>query len=126
MPHPTRTSGSKDALTASPEPPSWHQALAYAVTGHRYPELGRQQRPDVEQVANFLRSRLRSSAAHHTRPVPADLTAGLGAAQLWAAVVELRRLLELDQPARRTATGDGLLTAEDQRLLREVPPHHGG
>lgn len=112
-------------MTAAPALPAWHQALAYAMTGHRYPELGRQDRPDLEQVADFLRPRLPDRRTGPPRPVPADLTAGLGPAQLWAAVSELRRRLELDQPVQRAAVADRPLTAEEQRLLRDVPPHHG-
>lgn len=112
-------------MIAAPEPPAWHQALAYALTGRRYPELGRQERPDLEQVADFLRPRLpdRPGPPH---PVPADLGAGLGPAQLAAAVVELRRRLGLNQPLQRAAVTDRPLTPEEQRLLREVPPHYGG
>jgi len=113
-------------VTASGEPPTWHQALAYVVTGRRYPELGRQERPDVAQVAEFLRQRPPEPASDPAQPVPADLSAGLGAAQLWAAVAELRRLLEPDHPARPTVGRDRPLTPDEERLLREVPPHHGG
>jgi len=112
----------------APGPPAWHQALAYAVSGEHYPELGRQDRPDLTWLADFLRARLgdaaRSGTAHQ---VPPDLAAGLGAAQLWAALAELRTLLGLDRVAVRTAVSpSGPMRADDQRLLREVPPHHGG
>jgi len=110
------------------EPPAWHQALAHAVTGERYPELGRQERPDLGRLADFLRARLADAVpAGTTHQVPSDLREGLGAAQLWAALAELRVLLGLDRVAVRTAvTRSGPPTADDQRLLREVPPHHGG
>ena len=112
-------------MTAATGPPAWHQALAYAVTGRRYPELGRQERPDVDQVAEFLRSRLADHPAGPPQPVPADLVVGLGPAQLQAAVAELRRRLGSGQPGPRTAAADRPLSPEEQRLLRDVPPHHG-
>lgn len=112
-------------MTAAAEPPAWHQALAYAVTGRRYPELGQQERPDLEQVTDFLRPRLPDRTPGPPQPVPADLTAGLGPAQLWAAVAELRRRLGLDQARERVAVTDRPLSPEEQRLLRNVPPHHG-
>lgn len=112
-------------MTAATGPPAWHQALAYAVTGRRYPELGRQDRPDVEQVAEFLRPRLADRAPGPPQPVPPDLVVGLGPAQLQAAVAELRRRLGPGQPRPRTGGADRPLTAEEQRLLRDVPPHHG-
>ena len=113
-------------MTAGREAPTWHQALAYAVTGHRYPELGRQARPDVAQVAEFLRQRAPEAGSAASRLVPADLSAGLGAAQLWAAAAELRCLLEPDHPVRPTVARDRPLTPDEERLRREVPPHHGG
>jgi hypothetical protein len=107
---------------------TWHQALAYAVTGRRYPELGRQPVPDLDLVAAFLRRQQDGadapvlSAGPHR--LPPDLTAGLGPAQLWAAVAELRRRLE--GPARPPVVAAPVLPGpDDQRLLRDVPPHHG-
>jgi hypothetical protein len=112
-------------VTADAEPLTWHQALAYAVTGRRYPELGRQERPDLEQVTEFLRPLLADLEPRPPQPVPADLAAGLGPAQLWAAVAELRRRLGVDPSRASTAVADRPLTQEEQRLLRDVPPHHG-
>jgi len=112
----------------APGPPAWHQALAYAVSGERYPELGRQDRPDLAWLADFLRARLTDAARSvTTHQVPPDLATGLGAAQLWAALAELRALLGLNRVVVRTAVNpSGPPGADDQRLLREVPPHHGG
>lgn len=104
---------------------AWHQALAFAVTGRRYPELGRQQRPDVPRLAEFLRSVSAGWGRGRSYRVPADLSAGLGAAQLAAAAAELRRLLEPHRPVLPPASAARPPTADERRLLREVPPHHG-
>ena len=105
----------------------WHQALAYAVTGVRFQHLGRQPRPDLDTLTALLRAVLGAGVdpAELTRahPVPADLTEGLGAAQLGAAVAELRR--RLTGPPRATVAGARPLTADERRLLQDVPPHHG-
>jgi len=107
---------------------AWHQALAYAVTGQRFEELGHQSVPDLEAVATFLESRLgadldRAVLARTHRP-PADLLSGLGAAQLWAAVAELRRRLGgRESPVK--VTRQRSLTPDERRLLQDVPPHHG-
>ena len=34
--------------------PAWHQALAYAVTGRRLADLGRQDRPDLPWLTDYL------------------------------------------------------------------------
>ncbi|WP_375431415.1 hypothetical protein [uncultured Friedmanniella sp.] len=114
-------------MSTSAEPPTWHQALAYAVTGQRHPELGRQAQPDLSALADFLQGRLPADPAERQRPypVPSDLSAGLGAAQLGAAVARLRTLLDLDRRAEVPVTADRPLSADEQRLLRDVPPHHG-
>ena len=109
-------------------PPAWHQALAYALTGVRFDDLGRQPRPDLDALATLLRPRLGAEVdpAELTRahPLPADLGEGLGAAQLGAAVAELRRRLTGPTPA--LVAGERPLTADERRLLQDVPPHHGG
>lgn len=116
----------------------WHQALAYAVAGRRLPELGEQDDPQVRVLAEQLRTVLQDDLNRHVHatvaagqpwphPVPADLMAGLGRAQFTAALGELRVTLHLNGPAR-VATGRSSAarpTAAEQRLLDEVPPHHG-
>ena len=109
--------------------PAWHQALAYAVTGLRFDELGRQSSPDLDAVTAFLRPRLGAdvdpAGLLQPHPLPADLAAGLGAAQLWAGVAELRR--RLGAGAFDTAVAKPRpLTTDERRLLDDVPPHHGG
>jgi hypothetical protein len=107
--------------------PAWHQALAYAVTGVRFEELGRQARPDLAVVAAFLRARLGGEVElaelRRPHPLPPELAEGLGAAQLAAAVADLRARL-VEAPARPVAR-DRALTADERRLLADVPPHHG-
>ena len=109
-------------------PPAWHQALAYALTGVRFPELGRQARPDLDAVTAFLRPRLGVDVepAELLRPhaLPADLAVGLGAAQLWAGVAELRRRLGPAASGAEVAPFRPL-SADERRLLQDVPPHHG-
>ncbi|GAA1427273.1 hypothetical protein GCM10009616_03970 [Microlunatus lacustris] len=107
--------------------PAWHQALAYAVTGVRFEDLGRQARPDLDALAALLRPRLGvdvdPAALTRAHPLPADLAAGLGAAQLAAATSDLRRRLTGALPA--VVAAERPLTADERRLLQDVPPHHG-
>jgi hypothetical protein len=118
----------------------WHQALAYAVTGRRYAELGEQAAPDLRGLAQALESAAGDdSLPRHVRetleagepwphPVPADLMTGLGYAQFSAALAQLRSELDLTRPAGmppRVGASQPLSPA-DRRLLDDVPPHHGG
>jgi hypothetical protein len=108
-------------------PPAWHQALAYAVTGVRFEDLGRQPRPDLDALTALLRAKLGTEVdpaeIARAHPLPADLAQDLGAAQLGAAVAELRR--RLAGPPLATVAGERPLTADERRLLQDVPPHHG-
>jgi len=112
--------------------PTWHQALAYAVTGQCLPDLGRQRQPDVPTLAAELEQRATSrdidlswSAADSDYLVPPDLMEGIGAAQFWAVLDELRRALRVAAPGSAAAvTADRPLTPEESRLLMERPPHH--
>jgi hypothetical protein len=112
-----------------PTLPAWHQALAYAVTGVCFAELGRQARPDLDAVTAFLRSRLGTDVdpAELLRPHPlrGDLAEGLGAAQLQAGVAELRRRLAAGASEAGEVAAPRPLTADERRLLQDVPPHHG-
>jgi hypothetical protein len=109
-------------------PAAWHQALAYAVTGRRFDGLGRQQAPDLAALAAFLRPQLGAdvdpAVLARPHPLPPDLAVGLGAAQLVAATAELRQRLAGERQAR-PVTRQRTLTADERRLLDEVPPHHG-
>jgi hypothetical protein len=117
---------------------AWHRALAYAITGIRMDDLGRQSRPDLPALAaeitrrmggiEELRAEVRKwldAGGPWPYPVPDDLREGLGAAQWLAALTGLRQRLELDpQPSRPVITDRAPDTAE-RRLLEDVPPHHG-
>ncbi len=95
----------------------WHQALAYAVSGERRPELGEQEAPDLDAVVEALVGRPRGAYA-----VPDDLREGIGAAQLAALLTALRARLAT-QP--RPVLADRAPDADERRLLADVPPHHG-
>lgn len=115
---------------------AWHRALAYALTGADL-SLGVQDGPDVPQLAEQLAAsgwtpqRIAAQARERgergeawPHPIPDALRAGLGAAQLLAALGRARTelgLVGLDQrgPSRRTA-----LTGDERRLLADLPPHH--
>lgn len=128
------------SASGPPAPPgAWHQALVYAVTGARRPDLGRQGRPDLTALLRLLEEEpgRRGLAAHVQQvvaaggvwphPVPPDLMSGLGYAQLTAALTTLRSGLGLTStaaPRPRVGT-DQPVTADLRRLLDEVPPHHG-
>jgi hypothetical protein len=109
--------------------PAWHEALAYALTGRRIEGLGRQLQPDVAALARQLNQSAADDPAWtwSTEPadylVPADLMAGIGAAQFWAALADLRGTLGINDPGSAVTT-DRPLTAEETRLADDRPPHH--
>jgi hypothetical protein len=109
--------------------PAWQQAVAYAATGRRYTELDGRSGPDLDALTAFLRSRLgvdlELSELAQPHPLPEDLRGGIGAAQVWAAVVELRARLAPPATGATTVLRSGALTAEERRLVEDVPPHHG-
>lgn len=109
-------------MTEAPELPSWHQALAYAVTGRRFGDLGRQSKPDPLALAGVLRER-GLAVGSGSSAVPADLMRGLGPAQFLAALAQLRSALT--PAAAAEVLADRPLTPDERRLLTEVPPHHG-
>lgn len=97
---------------------AWHQALVFAVTGERRPELDRQDGPDLDAVLAAVGDRPRGAY-----PVPSDLTSGIGPAQLAAVLTELRR--RLAGQAARPVLAERRPDADERRLLADVPPHHG-
>lgn len=117
----------------------WHQALAYAVTGRHWPELGLQESPDLAELSSRLRTiddpesvrrhveERQTAGQSWPHPVPDELMAGLGHAQFAAALTALKSGLGLDGPTRvaaQPAAGQPA-SAEERRLLEDVPPHHG-
>jgi len=112
--------------------PAWHQALAYAVTGRRLEQLGRQSRPDLPWLTDYLSRLTRGTAAEAPEApssdgrVPADLMTGIGPAQFGAALRELRHALDAAGPPReQPVTADRPWSAEELRLMADRPPHHG-
>jgi hypothetical protein len=110
--------------------PAWHQALAYAVTGRRVDGLGRQLQPDVATLAQQLQQEAAGdpswtwSAEPADHMVPAELMEGIGAAQFWAALADLRRRLGIADLGGSAVTTDRALTPDETRLSGERPPHH--
>lgn len=119
--------------TDDPAPDTcWHEALAFAVTGRRLPELGPQSAPDVRALAATLRS-LANGGLLVMGPRPprdsaelAALRTGLAPAQFAAAETALRRLLGLDRPGGTAVAGDRPLDRRERELVEDAPPHHGG
>ena len=112
--------------------PAWHQALAYAVTGRRLEELGRQARPDLAWLTNYLMNLSRGSLDTPVADpsadgrVPGDLMAGIGPAQFWAALRELRAgLAGGGSGHQQPVVADRPWSAEELRLMADRPPHHG-
>jgi hypothetical protein len=96
---------------------TWHQALVFAVTGERRPELGLQDAPDLDAVVEAVGGRPTGAYA-----VPADLREGIGPAQLAALLTELRSRLGRGS---RPVLADRAPDADERRLLADMPPHHG-
>jgi hypothetical protein len=112
---------------------TWHQALAYAILGRRVPELSHQDQPGVAALADELSAddqlgaSVKALRANGTWPlrVPSDLMVGLGWAQFMAALAELVQKLGFDAQQTYLAV-DRPASADERRLLDEVPPHHRG
>ena len=110
--------------------PAWHQALAYAVTGRRVDGLGHQRQPDVAALAEQLQQMAADDAswtwaselADHQ--VPLELLEGIGAAQFWAALADLRRRLGIADLGGSAITTDRGLSPDETRLSAERPPHY--
>lgn len=115
----------------------WQAALAYALTGVELalPEPGA---PDPSHLVADLSDRgwaperlaehaLAEVAAERPwpHPVPPGLRQGCGAAQFAAALGVTRQLLGLSTLETRPPSARRRLNPDEQRLLRDVPPHHG-
>ncbi len=118
-------------------PARWHAALAWALVGQQV-ELAEPGSPDPEQLVRDLAARgwpaerIREHAVevvHAEQPwphqIPPELRAGTGAAQLFAALGRTRALLGLVALETRAPSARTRLDADELRLMREVPPHHG-
>ena len=118
-------------------PTGWHRALAYALVGEQLP-LEDVDTPDPDALRAALAragwdvgrlaahvNDVRRSGAPWPHPVPDALRAGLGAAQLHAALSRVRGDLGLDAVVLRPPSRRATLDADERRLLADVPPHHG-
>ncbi len=115
----------------------WQAALGYALTGRdlELPEPGHpapQALVDGLAANGWPASRIGDharavAAAESAWPhaVPAALRAGCGAAQLAASLRAARELLHLTTLDERGPSARTKLNPDEQRLMREVPPHHG-
>ena len=116
--------------------PRWHAAIGYALVGEEL-LLAQPELPDpVGLVADLAQAgwdngRIRAHAvatveAEHPwpHPIPAELRRGCGAAQLYAALGRTRALLEVVTLETRPPSVRTTLDADEQRLLRDVPPHY--
>ena len=115
----------------------WQAAVGYALTGDEL-VLAETGRPDpvslvtaladagwpAERVEDHARG-LVVAEAPWPHQVPAALRAGCGAAQLAAALRLARELLELSDFEVRPPSGRLKLNPDEERLMRDVPPHHG-
>lgn len=117
--------------------PRWQSAVGYALTGdeltlaetgHPEPELLVEVLADAgwpaERIGDHARTELAAERVW-PHPVPAGLRAGCGAAQLAAALGRARELLGLSTLETRGPSARTKLNADELRLMREVPPHHG-
>ena len=115
----------------------WHAALGYALTGSEL-DLTEPGAPDPARlvidlaVTGWPRERIAAHALDEVaaerpwpHPVPAELRSGCGAAQFAAALGRARQLLDLVTLETRPPSGRRTLDRDEERLLRDVPPHHG-
>ena len=115
----------------------WQAALGFALTGLDL-ELAEPGRPDPEALVEGLNAAgwSASRVGDHAREqvaaesswphaVPAALRAGCGAAQFAAALGMARSLLRLTTLEVRPPSTRMKLSPDEERLMREVPPHHG-
>lgn len=118
--------------------PRWHAAIGFALVGVelRVDERGQ---PDPaalaealvaggwtgDRIAAHARTRLQAGMPW-PHPIPAALQVGCGAAQLRAALGATRAALGIATLVTMSPSVRTRLTADEERLLREVPPHHGG
>jgi hypothetical protein len=115
----------------------WQAALAYALVAEEF-DLTASDQPDPEALLSELAGADWDAEriGVHARtvieaeqpwphPVPAVLRQDCGPAQFHAALARTRELLDLRTMETRTPTSRHRLTADEERLMRDVPPHHG-
>ena len=115
----------------------WQAAICYALTGSEL-ELVEPGRPDPKALVEGLAAAgwPASLVGDHARkrveaeltwphPVPTILRGGCGAAQFAAALRLAREMLHLTTLEVRPPSGRLALNPDEERLMREVPPHHG-
>lgn len=122
-------------MSTVPASAPWHQSLVFALLGERHPGLGQQPAPDLAELDRWLHEDGRLAAVRERWterrrtglpspfPLPDDLA--VPPAQFTAALRVLRVRLGLVETAAPPAPHRPL-TADDVRLVRDVPPHHGG
>jgi hypothetical protein len=118
--------------------PRWQAAVAYALTGtepsvtetgQADPAAALAELASLGWTAERVGAHAREVVAAERpwpHPVPAELRQGCGPAQLQAAVTRARELLGLVTLEVRPPSRRHRLTADEKRLLAEVPPHHVG
>lgn len=116
-------------------PPRWQVALGYALVGEQLP-LSDTVAPDPARLvteladlgwdADRVASHARAVVADEQpwpHPIPAELRQGCGAAQLFAGLGRVRELLGVVTLEARPPSARKRLNLDEQRLLRDVPPH---
>ncbi len=112
------------------------RAVGYAITGTEPTPAASSSRDEafdpVALIAELggvdalraVAAEAKEAGRNWPHPIPERLRQGLGAAQLHAAVVQVRSLIDESRSPviRRSTAAD----PDDLRLLRDVPPHHGG
>lgn len=108
---------------------SLDQAVAFALTGVDVGEGGGDWRDRLAalgwttaRIAQHVRQ-CREENVPWPHAVPAEARGGIGAAQVLAAVASVAS--EFSSPEVGMRSVGQVLTADERRLLAEVPPHHG-
>lgn len=114
----------------------WHAAIGYALVGEEL-SLAEPAQPDPAVLvadlaeAGWDAGRIHAHASAVTEAeqpwphqIPLGLREGCGAAQLYAALGRTRVLLDVVTLETRVPSTRTRLDADEQRLLRDVPPHY--
>lgn len=115
----------------------WFAAVGFALTGERL-AVPEQSAVTAARVVGWLgeqgwpasrvqdhRRRMIEREELWPHPLPEDLIPRGGMAQFHALLAEVRNALDVSGAVPRLRASDTRLTADDRRLLAEVPPHHG-